>query len=74
MGVHYRLDSSEGMILGETFAVRMLHQVILYIAHVHNLGSYPLSIAKPPSPKRVLASCVSDDVECVFQLFSLVAR
>ena len=27
MGVHYRFDSTEGIILGETFAVRVLHQV-----------------------------------------------
>lgn len=27
MGVHYRFDSTEGMILGETVAVRLLHQV-----------------------------------------------
>lgn len=27
MGVHYRYDSTEGIILGETYAVRLLHQV-----------------------------------------------
>lgn len=27
MGVHYRLDSTEGLVLGETIAVRILHQV-----------------------------------------------
>lgn len=28
MGVHYRFDSTEGMRLGETIAVRILHQVL----------------------------------------------
>lgn len=28
MGVHYRFDSTEGLILGETAAIRMLHQVM----------------------------------------------
>ena len=27
LGVHYRCDSIEGMTLGETIAVRILHQV-----------------------------------------------
>lgn len=27
MGVHYRFDSMEGLILGETIAVRILQQV-----------------------------------------------
>lgn len=27
MGVHYRMDSHEGLILGEAIAVRRLHQV-----------------------------------------------
>lgn len=27
MGVHYRFDNTEGIILGETFAVRMIHVV-----------------------------------------------
>eukprot|EP00752_Nemacystus_decipiens_P010080 g8982.t1 len=29
MGVHYRFDSTEGLILGETVAVRMLHQELM---------------------------------------------
>lgn len=27
MGSHYRMDGTEGMILGETVAVQLLHQV-----------------------------------------------
>ena len=27
LGIHYRFDGQEGMILGETIAVRLLHQV-----------------------------------------------
>ena len=27
LGVHYRIDSTEGLTLGETAAIRLLHQV-----------------------------------------------
>lgn len=51
MGVHYRFDSTEGLILGETVAVRMLHQVRVCILS-GNLAKRlsPSSICRPRSP------------------------
>lgn len=31
--VHYSMDSTEGIILGETFAARLLHQVTRPVGH-----------------------------------------
>lgn len=43
MGSHYRMDGTEGMILGETVAVRLLHQV--NAAHIHRFGGSPAAFA-----------------------------
>ena len=57
LGVHYRIDSTEGLTLGETAAIRLLHQVRITtpIVGITTL-SHQRAPATHPVPRASVAS------------------
>lgn len=66
LGVHYRIDSTEGLVLGETAAIRLLHQVRMTLPIVdittmsHQRASAPHSITRACAVSKLLSHTVSN--------------
>ena len=58
IGVHYRFDSHEGLVLGETVAVRRLHQVCMYLLG-RKFRAPILEYAPPGTALKHSLSCLS---------------